>query len=360
LRAADVVHFVRLPVVVFACLVACALRSVTAVAADPITLKLGGKLRHFFFAVDQDEAAAERLNPTGMFTNAEIYFDGRTILDNGVEVRATIELEAESRNQANADEVYVDFISGLGKVRIGEKEGVSAAMIEEPAPEAFLTTEEEAVGDAFRPRTGVTVRDAFTFKRYVDDVLGVSYETPPILQGVKFGVSYFPALSTDEGVFDRADAQSNAYEVAGRYQGRFRGGTYRVAAAYFNATSRAGRADGNQGWIVHTGITYGGWDVAGSFARSTPVSGLDETAWTLGALYGIGPYKVSANYYSGRRDRRPGAARAERVERANIQGAYRIGPGISLGVSGFYAEQRDAAGTTWDGVGALGGAKLAF
>lgn len=351
---------VRSTVVAYVCLAACAVTCAPAVAADPITLKLGGKLRHFFFAADQDEAAAERLNPTGMFTNAEVYFDGRTILDNGVEVRATIELEAESRNQTNADEVYIDFISGLGKFRIGEKEGVSAAMIEEPAPEAFLTTEEEAVGDVFRPRTGLTVRDAFTFKRYVDDVLGVSYETPPILQGVKLGVSYFPALSDREGVFDRADAPSNAYEVAGRYQGRFRGGTYRVAAAYFNSTSRPGVADGRQGWIVHAGVTYGGWDVAGSFARATPASGLDETAWTVGALYGIGPYKVSANFYSGRRDRVPGAARRERVERANLQGAYRVGPGITLGVSGFYAEQRDGAGIGWDGVGALGGAKLAF
>ncbi|MDX2224712.1 MAG: porin [Rhodospirillaceae bacterium] len=350
----------RLTVVAFSCDAACAWSGAPALGADPITLKLGGKLRHFFFAADQDETAAERLNPTGMFTNAEIYFDGRTILDNGIEVRATIELEAESRNESNADEVYIDFISGLGKLRIGEKEGVSATMIEEPMPEAFLTTEEEAVGDMLRPRTGVTVRDAFTFKRYVEDVLGVSYETPPLLQGVKFGVSYFPALSTDEGFFDRADAQSNAYEVAGRYQGRFRGGTYRVAAAYFNATSRAGRADGNQGWIVHTGVTYGGWDVAGSFARSTPASGIDETAWTLGALYGIGPYKVSANYFSGRRDRLPGAARRESVQRANLQGAYRVGPGISLGVSGFYAEQRDSRGVSWDGLGALGGAKLAF
>ena len=95
------------------------LGSFSARAAEPITLGVGGKLRQFFFIADQDNGRGQKLNSTGMFTDAEVYFDGKTILDNGIEVRAVIELEAETRNDRNADELYIDFISGLGKLRIG-------------------------------------------------------------------------------------------------------------------------------------------------------------------------------------------------------------------------------------------------
>ncbi|MCB2109082.1 MAG: porin [Rhodobacteraceae bacterium] len=331
-----------------------------ASAADPITLKLGGKLRHFFFVADQDNAPGENLSSTGMLTNAEVYFDGRTILDNGVEVRATIELEAESRNDRNADEVYIDFITGLGKFRIGEKEGVSAAMIADPVPEAFLTTEEEIVQQVVKPRTGLTTRDAFTFKRYADDVLGVSYETPALIQGFKFGVTYQPSTGDNEGVFDKADRAHDAWQAAARYEGRFRGGSYRLAGGYFHSSSSIGRNDGNEGWVVHAGVTYGGWDVAGSYAVANPATGLDEKIWVIGALYGIGPYKISASHSYGKRDLVPGAVARETVSRSNIQGAMRIGPGITLGVTGFYTDQRDSNGVDWDGLGAIGGAKLSF
>jgi predicted porin len=339
---------------------AAALGAASAGASEPISLGVGGKLRHFFFVTDQDDAAGQRLNATGGLTDAEVYLDGKTILDNGVEVRATLELEAESRNDRNADEAYIDFITGFGKFRIGEKEGVNAAIIDEPAPQAFLTTEEEIIGDVLRQRTGITARDAFTFKRYVDDVLGVSYETPAILPGVKLGVSYHPTIADDEGAFDKTLRPRDAVDVSGRYEGRFRGGRWRLAAGYFHVDSRTGGRDGVQAWNASVNVTYGGWEAGGTYLYSDPDDGRDERAWTLGALYGIGPYKLSAHHMSARREPMPNATRKEKLERTTLQGAYRIGPGINLGLAGFYGEQRDAAGRAWDGLGLLGGAKLAF
>lgn len=329
----------------------------TVLAAEPITLKLGGKLRHYFFVADQDNAPTDRIGRNGMFTDAELYFDGKTVLDNGVEVRGVIELEAETRNDRNADEVYIDFVSGLGKVRVGEKEGVNAAMIGEPTPEALLTTDEEIIGDVIRRRTGITTKDPFTFKRYANDVLGVSYETPAIIPGVKFGFTYHPQTSDLEGPFDKRLQEHDAIDVSGRYEGRFRGGTYRLAAGYFHSSSRIGGNDGNEAYTFHAGFTYGGWDFGGAYVKSEPASGIDEISWTVGVLYGIGPYKISAKHFSARRDTLPFE---EKVESTNVQGAYRIGPGVTLGLTGFRTEQTDARGAKFDGLGALGGAKLAF
>jgi len=334
-----------------------ALVSTAASAAEPLTLKVGGKLRHYFYFADQDNVPPERISRTGMFTDGELYFDAKTVLDNGIEVRGVIELEAETRADRNADEAYVDFVTGFGKFRIGEKEGVSATMIGDPVPEALLTTDEEIIRDVIKPRNGVTVAEAFTFKRYVSDVLGITYETPAIIQGVKLGVSYHPQTSDIEGPFDKTKQEHDALDVAGRYEGRFRGGSYRLAAGYFRSSSRIGGNDGNKGFTYHAGITYGGWDLGGSYATSDPASGIDEKAWGLGLLYAIGPARISLNHFSGRRDTLPFK---EKSERTTAQGAYRVGPGITLGVSVFYTDQKNATAAKFDGVGVLTGVKLSL
>ncbi|MBL8645257.1 MAG: porin [Rhodospirillaceae bacterium] len=341
-------------------LFAAGLLAAPAQAEEPIKLSVGGKLRQYFFVADQDNAPGQKLNSTGMLTDGEVYFEGKTVLDNGLEVRAVIELETEARNDRNADEVYIDFVSGFGKLRVGEKEGISATLVEDPAPQAFLTTDEEMLGDAIRPRTGITVKDAFTFKRFANDVLGVTYETPAILPGVKFGVSYHPTVADTEGVFDKATTASNAIDITGRYEAKFTGGKFRIATGYFHSDSRTGGNDGNEAWSTTVGVTYAGWDVAGSYAVSNPANSRDERSWTAGVMYSIGPYKISAHHMGALREPTPNAVLKEKIDRTTIQGAYRIGPGINLGLVGFYTDQRDATGVNWDGIGMLGGAKLAF
>jgi predicted porin len=341
-------------------LLTAALITAPAQAEEPIKLSVGGKLRQYFFVVDQDETAAEHLNPTGMNTDAEVYFEGKTILDNGLEVKAVIELETEARNDRNADELYVEFNSGFGKIRVGEKEGINATMVEDPAPQAFLTTDEEMLGDAVRPRTGITVKDAFTFKRFSNDVLGITYETPAIIPGVKLGVTYQPTVQDTEGVFDQATTQNNAIDISGRYEYKFSGGKLRVATGYFHSDSRSGGNDGQEAWTTTVGVQYGGWDVAGSYAISNPANSRDERSWTAGVMYSIGPYKISAHHMSAVREPLPNAILKEKIDRSTLQGSYKLGPGINLGLVGFITDQRDAVGTDWDGVGMLGGAKLAF
>lgn len=329
----------------------------SALAEDPVTFKVGGKLRQFFYAADQDAAAGDRPSRAGMFTDAEVYFDGKTVLDNGIEIRAVIELETEARNDRNADELYVDIVTAFGKLRVGEKEGVNASIIGDPLPEALLTTDEEVLGDALRRRTGITVKDAFTFKRYSNDALTVSYETPALLPGLKLGVSYSPQLTDIEGSFDRRVVEHDGIDVSGRYEGKFSGGGYRVAAGYFKSQSRIGGVDGNRGFNAHAGVTYGGLDIGGTYAASDPSSGIDDRSWALGAMYGIGGYKISLNQLLARRETFPGR---EKVARTNLQGSYRLGPGITVGLTGFYARQTDARGLKFDGIGMLAGIKIAL
>ena len=328
-------------------------------AADPITVSVGGWVRQYFFVADQTERAGEDFNAAGMFSEAKIAMDGRTILDNGMTVRAYLRFNAEPRETANLDEGFVEIITSLGRVRAGERAGVNYSIIGEPVPQAFLTTYEEVVGDAVMARNGITLRDAFTFKRFTGNALGVSYQSPE-LAGVQVGVTYHATPRSWEGPVNKALMPSNAVDVTALYEGDYGYGTYRVAGGYFHSNSRTGGNDGVEAWNVAAGVTYGGWELAAAFMDVMPASGLDEEAWTVWLFYAIGPVQLSADYREVKRRAVAGLNAFEFTDRITLQSAYKLGPGISVGLAGFYGDQTDATGFEWDGGGLLSGLKVDF
>ncbi|MDX2224711.1 MAG: porin [Rhodospirillaceae bacterium] len=330
---------------------------------QPIKLGLGGKLRHFFFVADQDELPAERLNATGMSTDAEVFFKGETTLDSGLRVSATIELETESRNDRNADEAYIDFRGDFGRVRIGEKESFNSSFIGDPYPEAFLTTDERIVGEmAVRSRNGIGMTDTFTFKRFVSDVLGVNYQTPD-MNGFQAAVGYHPSTDDREGTLDAATRQNNAIDVSGRWQADLdRNTRLRIGGGYLHIDSRKTLAgnDGLAAFNVNVSATRGDWAVGGTYMDVNPANDLDEEDYGIGVLRKGYPWTLSADFTYALRDATPNAALRERTRQVKLQSGYKLGPGIDLGLAGFFVDQRTSAGARFDAVGAVGGAKLEF
>jgi predicted porin len=335
-----------------------------AFAADAITLTLGGRIKQFFFVAGQTQAPAESLNSTGMFNDTRISVDGRTVLDNGITVRAFVRFNAVARETKDVDEAYIDVLSSFGRLRVGEKAGVNTTTIGDPVPQAFLSVDEETLGDALMPRTGIVLRDAFTFKRFTGNALGVSYQTPEIA-GFRLGVAYHPTVTADVGPINTRLSSHDAVDVTAAYDGDFVGGTYRLAGGYFRLASRDGGNDGGQAWNLSAGATYGGFELAAAYISTQPASGFDERAWTVGGLYGIGPFTLSADYRKAKRRPAPFATLppgivSEHAERATLQTAYKLGPGIVVGLAGFYADQRDARGAAFDGGGVLSGIRIDF
>jgi len=331
-----------------------------AQAADPIKLSIGGKLRQFVFVTDQDQLPGENLNTTGGMTDTEVYLSGKTVLDNGIEVKATIQFEAEAIKDVNADEQYVDFSGSFGRIRVGQKEGPNAGIVDNPVPQVLLATDEEVVRDAIKPRTGVVIKDAFTFKRFADDVMGISY-TSPSIGGLKIGVGYHPTTDSVEGVFDKGGGKdNNAFDVSAAYEGEFEGGYYKVAGGYFHSDSRDGATDGEKAMNFILGLAYGGWDIGGSYVDVTPDDQQDERAWEVGVAFSAGPWGISSNYFHGTKRLFSGAPIKDEVDRFVLQVAYKLARNIKIGVAGFYAEQQPAGGQKIEGAGVLGGVALKF
>ena len=330
-----------------------------AYAADAISITLGGRIQEFFMVGGQKQAATDDLNAVGMLNDVRVTLEGKTVLDNGITVRAYARINAVARDPRNVDEAYVDVVTTFGRLRMGEKAGVNYSIIGDPVPEAFLTDDSEILGDALKVRNGVTMRDAFTFRRFTGNALGTSVQTTEVF-GIKVGLAFHPTTSPAVGFLDGRLTPHNAIDASASYEGDFSGGTYRVGGGYFHVDSRTGLRDGLEAWNLAAGLTYGGWELAGAYMNVAPDNGLDERAWTVGGMYGIGPFKLSADYRFAHRRVLRGGPFSEETGRATLQAAYKVGPGITFGLAGFYADQRDAAGANWDGGGALTGIKIDF
>src|SRR5687767_14546849 len=86
-----------------------AVASQPASAADGIKLGVGGYFRTAYMAVFDDDSEGEPGNETntdGVFSDAEIHFTGSTVLDNGLEVGARVELEGED-DEDQIDEAWI-------------------------------------------------------------------------------------------------------------------------------------------------------------------------------------------------------------------------------------------------------------
>lgn len=351
-------------------LVAVAMVAPTLAQEQPIKLSAGGKLRHFFFVSDQDEIGTERLNAAGMSTDAEVYFKGETTLDSGLRVTGVMELEAESRNDRNADEAYIDFRDTWGRIRIGEKEGWNASFIGDPVPEAFLTTDERIIGEmAIRSRNGVTITDAYTFKRFASDSLGLMYQTPEI-NGFQAGVAYHPTVGDTEGTFDAATGRNNALDISAGWKGTLGNGVrVRVGGGYFNIDSRktAPFNDGIEAFNMNANIVVGAITVGGTYMDVNPANSLDEENYGMGVMWKGYPWSISADYNIGVRDATVNPVGREKSEIIKLQAGYKLGPGLDIGLTGFYTQQRTgratpaaAAQIEYDSTGAIAGAKLEF
>ena len=76
---------------------------------------------------------ATSATPTACSQDAEIHFTGSTVLDNGLEVGARIELTGEDDADSQIDESWIYFSGGFGEVRMGSLDDALALHVRVPA-----------------------------------------------------------------------------------------------------------------------------------------------------------------------------------------------------------------------------------
>ncbi|WP_373088245.1 porin [Sneathiella sp.] len=305
----------------------------TASASDKIKLGVGGYMQstYYYANYDQDTNSAgtnERISDRVTY-EGEVHFTGETTLDNGIKFGANIQLEAYATSD-QIDETYVYADGAFGRVLFGSEDGAAYLMhYAAPSPVPMYGADSPNIYPI-----GVT---ATTFATMYADKDKISYFTPRFA-GFQLGVSYIPDGSSETGQHSAyAPTQfesgiDRGYSVGLNYVNKLGAVDLAVSAGYNRAdvriTAPAPAVDGEDMSEYNFGAQVGiaGFTIGGGYSKTSDiggVAGVDSKAWSAGATYGMGPWKVGVQYSD--RDDDAGGDLKNWV----IGGQYALGPGIT-------------------------------
>ena len=347
--------------------------------AQPLNISLGG-----YYAFDVhlfDEVQDGGSNNHGMVTaqDAEVNFNMRGELDNGMKIGGRIELEA-SNNGDQIDQHWLTLESGWGRIDVGAinsgrynlswtvnapnvSHGISSGVQTE-----WLSFNGGLGTFAFRRPLGSANVDAS------NDDQGIHYYSPRF-NGFQLAFSYRPGVSTisgagaggrNIGAINTNTAYTDAIDGAVHYTGDM--GDVGVTALLGFATAAApGSANvsdyeqvGGGFRISSQGFRVGGMltDVSNGFCVDDGVGAVCTspgdrssagTAFTFGASYSSGPWAVSAQVHSGEVEDSIGIAGSSELDVWSVGASYTLGPGLRMITSYQDAELSNEDGIAGNG-----------
>ncbi|MBI3709479.1 MAG: porin [Proteobacteria bacterium] len=355
---------------------------------EPIQISVNGYMAQFLSYTSQDDRAPTNLagiggrvansGRAGKFQEnpeAEIHFNGRSTLANGITVSMRIELEGNTSGD-QIDETWMALEGAFGRLQMGSYNAVNYVMSYK-APDLWprggnFTNEGYVVGNLAVGTTGSPIGDSSfgaTASRFFDnDAQKVSYYTPR-WAGFQAGASYTPDSRQDNfGTYGKDVAYTNGWAIAANFVRTF--GAFDVAAyAGYQRWSGPDIAVGGVSvsqpnpdqFSLGLQLGYAGFRIGGGYGRisdgrgtggtgtngaastaGTSILRNDGRAWDIGAQYTWGAAGVSLTYFRGKNDDSPTSGPSfgdDKLSILALTGIYKIGPGMTFNVTGFTSKQ---------------------
>lgn len=334
--------------------------------AEPVQVSVGGYHGQFLGYIDQKNrsgaSAAGKPVDFDIQSDAEIHFNGRTTLDNGIRVGFRVELEGNSSGD-QIDESYMFIEGGFGRIEWGTINNVAYRQLYK-APDAFKrgwfnegNHTNWVINTTGSPSFDSSI--AMTSIRFYDnDSTKINYYTPRI-EGFQVGFSYVPEASQDrEGQIAAKGGPGSGYNrgfaASVNFVRTFGPVDIAASAGYFtwNAPDDANAPDPDA-YSFGLNVGYAGFKVGASYmkiddgrvASSGSVAGaptfpnttnLKGRAWDVGASYTFGPATVSLTYFDGNNNDTPvtGCSATtcgkDKLTGIALAGSYTLGPGVSI------------------------------
>ena len=386
-------------------LMAVGLMAGTAVAAEKISLGLGGywAAQASFGNNESDAAGADSgLRDHGFGQESEIYFSGKTTMDNGIKVGVMVQLEGETSGD-QIDNTYIWSSGSFGRIEYGETWGPSLLM-------SYGTVGEKNRTGDFTSHVPFVTLNGLNFNSYGGGagVNGLPSEKlgyyTPRMGGFQVGVSYAPepknasatgtrdsdqgtqvgAEMVDIGINYTGDFSSMKVGIFGSYYAsQTEGGAPTAAAAIGTVatstletttgvqvvTSAVAQAAGAaaaadvEGHSVGAQVSANGVRVGGRYTRHKDIggAGLDRTNWRIGADYSMGALGLGVTYQVAEQD--VTAATEDTSTYLSVGASYNLSPGVQMyGGVLFVTYDDDAGAAASEGENSFGilGTKLSF
>ncbi|HET6157565.1 MAG TPA: porin [Dongiaceae bacterium] len=328
----------------------------SALAADGIKLGVGGFFRSAYMATFDDDSEGELgndRNTDGLFSDAEVHFEGSTTLDNGLTVGAHVELEGENSND-QIDEAWAYFSGGFGEVRVGSQDdALAGACILPPGGttnfSAFSPNQWGANNDAFAAGfPALTSNAACVGVDDKEDAQKLVYITPNF-GGFQLALSYTPNGGDEDqidGVGPHVGMPINEDEESRHNVAAY--ATYQYEGDGWGLDAGAGGSfeghvekspgpdrDKQQFYQADVNLTFGQFSVGGVFEYYNNLATFDTgdnvDAWVAGGgvAYTMDAWTFGAQYSHQLADV-DGSSDDFTMDRAVVTANYALGPGIDL------------------------------
>jgi len=345
----------------------------TAVASEKIKLGLGGYWRGMIQVGDNTSSAAgadSGLRDHGFGQESEVYFSGKTTLDNGITVTAAVQLEGETAGD-QIDNTWITASGGFGTVHYGETWGPSLLMV------GGGVGEKNHTGDFASFNAGVNL-NGLGLNSFIGGAglngrpsPKLAYYTPRV-SGFQAGVSYAPekgnAFSNGARAADLGGGVGNELVDLGvNFVNKVGGANVRIGLVYFTSetepadalTVAAADVDGHG---LGVQVSMGGVKLGGRYGKLEDLggSGLDRTQWRIGADYGMGPWSVGVTYQVAVQDF---VGADDKTTYFSIGANYNVGPGVSFfgGITNYdFEDSTNAAASEGSNSFGILGTRLAF
>lgn len=377
----------------------------SAQASEKISLRLGGYSKWWVVGAWESDsyqgATQTDENSVDVKGDNEIYFQGSTTLDNGLQIGVDIQLEGGGHSVSNSraanagadmiDESYVWLAGGFGKLELGSKNN-GAYQLHVTAPDAAGNWNEEGLmADALAIPTHISgispLQHGWDTTAILtdNDSEGVTYFTPS-LHGLTLAATYKPSSSED----NRGNVNLSTGATAGAVTGEFYalGGLYaetfndvgvKLSAGWasydFNVPSSTSVDTGDDHVFEYSlggQLSYAGFTFGSSYRRvladrgnlqATADLDLNAQAWDLGVQYAFDRYAVSMAYYRSEADGSDATEARDIIEFYLLSGKYALGPGVdllaSVGHANYTSEDHQLAEEN-DGWTVMSGLSLTF
>jgi len=352
--------------------------------AKPLNLSLSGYYHFDAWLGDNSEEGTRDDGSIATAQDAEINFNMRGELDNGLKIGGRIELEA-SNGGDQIDQHWLTLESGWGRIDVGAiNSGRYNMSWSVNAPNVAMGISSGTQSDYMNFNSGL----GFQFRRpfrsaNVDasnDDQGIHYYTPRF-NGFMLALSYRPRVSTTgggggggsnrggatTGLPNEVTEYHDAIDIGLQYSGDVSGIGVTALFGYFTASapSNATGAVANGGTFAfddyagvnagvrlsYEGIQVGGMiaqinegfcqDVAGALTCGDAADRSTEgRAYTVGASYGSGPWGISFTLHDGEQEDSIGIAGDTTLQTWSLGASYTLGPGVRL-IAAYTTSEED-------------------
>lgn len=399
--------------------------TMSAQAAEPIKLSLGGYMNQFFGYVGNQSgkdysSAIEQVGggyPAGFsatgttngvpnnvlykpnkvveHNDESIFFKGATKLDNGIAVSAEIDMNGSQGIPSSR--YYYDVNKGIkkafatvsgvfGQVTAGQQDNIGY-LIHTSSPHVTQLTGQDGTYGYYvmGPRTNAAYgRTAFRQDQSTDKIIYVT----PQFAGFSAGFSYSPTINQSTSGATAAvtsyDGTTPATAANGAVANLPNGDVYVGGLAYNHEIGKVAlKADASMvqanfaNQRVYQGgvsATFNGFTVGGSYmnrdtAQSSPnyvtqVNAKKGDGWDAGVGYAVGPYKVTANYFTESEANFTATTHGYDHDTVYaLEGGYTMGPGVLLSATLMDVRYKDGQGRDYEknrGTAFLTGINLSF